>query len=173
MSCQQKELAFHLEQCQRPLDLRKIQYFLFKLCICPSCRQFMIRIYYSYEVSIFFLPLSSRYLELPSIHACSSHFRQAIEYSQVEESSFYKVDVQVFCSRILETPTVSQIDACTNNFTIPYRTVGTNPQSRSASHRAKQESTDQKGPNNKIKDSSHKAKRERTHQRNPANQRSG
>ena len=64
------------------------------LCICPSCRQFMIRIYYSYEVSIFFLPLSSRYLELPSIHARSSHFRQAIEYSQVEESSFYKVDVQ-------------------------------------------------------------------------------
>jgi hypothetical protein len=41
-----------------------------------------------------FLPLSSRYLELPSIHAHSSHFRQVIEHSQVEESTFYEVDVQ-------------------------------------------------------------------------------
>ena len=42
----------------------------------------------------FFLPLSSRYLKLPSIHAHSSHLRQVIERSQVEESSFYEVDVQ-------------------------------------------------------------------------------
>jgi len=40
------------------------------------------------------LLLSSRYLELPSIHARSSHFRQVIEHSQVEESTFYEVDVQ-------------------------------------------------------------------------------
>lgn len=41
-----------------------------------------------------FLPLSSRYLELPSIHAQSSHFHQATGHSQVEESTSYEEDVQ-------------------------------------------------------------------------------
>jgi hypothetical protein len=37
---------------------------------------------------------SSRYQELPSIHAQSNHFRQAKEHSQVAESTFYEVGVQ-------------------------------------------------------------------------------
>lgn len=44
-----------------------------------------------------FLLLSSRYLELPSIHAQSNHFFQAIEHSQVEESTFDERDVQAAC----------------------------------------------------------------------------
>lgn len=40
-----------------------------------------------------FLLLSSKYLELPSIHAQSNHFHQAIEHSQVKVSIFCELDV--------------------------------------------------------------------------------
>jgi hypothetical protein len=40
-----------------------------------------------------FLQLSSKYLELPSIHAQLKHFHQAVEHSQVRVNTFCEQDV--------------------------------------------------------------------------------
>jgi len=94
MSCQQIELAFHLEQRQWPLDLEKNPIFLVQavyMSILSAVHDKDLLQLRGQDISLL---LSSRYLELPSIHARSSHFRQVIEHSQVEESTFYEVDVQ-------------------------------------------------------------------------------
>lgn len=39
-----------------------------------------------------FLQMSSKYQELPSIHAQLKHFHQAVEHSQVRVNTFFELD---------------------------------------------------------------------------------